>query len=126
MFGKCMHQTKFTRKQLEKVKNYIQSRFSKTNPLKPPCKTLRVRKDIKCLSKRELSDLIHVFKQLYANGVMDMYSLVHGSYWSSIHKFSEAVPWHRWHINEFEKEMRKINPKITLPYWVCALNFLQI
>ncbi|CAG2175935.1 unnamed protein product, partial [Oppiella nova] len=89
----------------------------------PPCKTLRVRKDIKCLSKRELSDLIHVFKQLYANGVMDMYSLVHGSYWSSIHKFSEAVPWHRWHINEFEKEMRKINPKITLPYWEYITDF---
>ncbi|CAG2108021.1 unnamed protein product [Medioppia subpectinata] len=108
---------------LEIVKNYIQRRFASTDPLRPPCKTLRVRKDIKCLSKREMSDLIDVFKELYANGVMDLYSLVHGSYWPSIHKFSEAVPWHRWHINQFEREMRKINPKITLPYWEYITDF---
>ena len=122
---KCYHETQFSPGELEAVRLYIQQRFAKTYPVRPPCKKFHVRKDIKCLTKKESYELISVFKALYANGVFDLFSLVHGSYWPAIHKFAEAVPWHRLHINRFEKEMRKINPNITLPYWVRLIIFFQ-
>jgi tyrosinase len=62
--------------------------------------------------------VIHVFKELYKNGVMDRFATIHSRYWPEGHKTSEGGPWHRWFINEFEKEMRKIDPEITLPYYV--------
>ena len=115
----CHHQTKFTEKELDAVLYYLQERFGRTGPRKPPCKKLHVRKNFKCLSKKEIAEFVEVNKALYDNGVMDLLSLVHGTYWPYIHKFGEVVPWHRWHINQFEKEMKKINPNISLPYWVC-------
>ena len=77
-----------------------------------------VRKDIKCLNEKELNDLINAIKILYDNGIMDKFAHLHAEYWPVTHKGSEAVFWHFWFINEFEKELRKINGDITLPYWV--------
>jgi tyrosinase len=65
--------------------------------------------------------VINVFKELYRNGVMDRFSSIHARYWPQTHKPSETIIWHRWFLNEFEKEMRKIDPQITLPYWVISI-----
>lgn len=86
--------------------------------MRPVCKKLHVRKDVKCLTDRELSELIDAFQQLYKRGIMDKFSLIHAAYWPATHKFAEGIPWHRWHVNELEKELRKINPRVTMPYWV--------
>ncbi|CAG2106626.1 unnamed protein product [Medioppia subpectinata] len=56
------------------------------------------------------------FKALYAKGVVDDYSLIHGTYWPSAHKFVEAFQWHRWHINRFDQE-RGWNANRTIPVW---------
>ncbi len=118
VYSECLHQTEFSEEEIEIARLYIQSRFYSTNPVKPACERLHVRKDVKCLTDKELSELIDVFRKLYRYGVMDTFSLIHATYCPSVHKFSEAIPWHRWHINELEKEMRKINPRVTMPYWV--------
>jgi hypothetical protein len=71
-----------------------------------------------CLTHEERIDVIEVFKELFRNGVMDRLTWIHSHYWPATHKFAEAMIWHRWLLNELEKEMRKIKPDITLPYWV--------
>jgi hypothetical protein len=49
---------------------------------------------------------------------MDRLSWIHSHYWPAAHQFVEALVWHRWLLNELEKQMRKIKPDIALPYWV--------
>jgi len=68
-------------------------------------------------------DVIDVFKKLYQNGVMDRFAKLHAKYWPSTHKANEGAIWHRWFLNELEKEMRKINPSISMPYWVLWKNY---
>lgn len=119
----CNHENSFTYEEIENARIYLQNRFSKTNPRRRPCRQLRVRKDIKCLSKSELNDLIDVFKKLYENGVFDKFTHIHATHWSATHKFGDALNWHRWFINEMEKEMLKINPFVSMPYWEYLSEF---
>ncbi len=117
----CNHEMSFTEQEIENARLYIQNRFltePKIKPVRPACQKLYVRKDFKCLTHEEKIDVIEVFKQLYRNGVMDRLTWIHTNYWPATHKFAEAYIWHRWFINVLEKEMRKIKPHITLPYWV--------
>ncbi len=71
IFRDCNHESSFTEQEIENARKYIQDRFWKTKPEKPPCSRLRIRKDVKCLPKKELNDFIYVFKQLYKTGVID-------------------------------------------------------
>jgi len=117
----CNHDINFTEEEIENARLYIQDKFlsePKIKPVRPACKKLHIRKDFKCLTHEERIDVIEVFKQLYRNGVMDRLTWIHSRYWPGTHKFAEAMIWHRWLLNEIEKEMRKIKPDITLPYWV--------
>jgi hypothetical protein len=95
-------------------------------PVKPPCKKLYVRKDFKCLTHKEKKHVINLFKRMYEKGVMDKFAEIHERYWSSAHKSSEAIMWHRWFTNEMEKEMRKIDPDFALPYWVYIFSIITL
>ena len=33
------------------------------------------------------------------------------------------MPWHRHFIFEYEKELRSINPKVSLPYWDWGMDY---
>lgn len=92
--------------------------LNKYKPRKPPCQKLHVRKDFKCLSHDERVEFMEVLKTMYENGIMDKMTAVHWRFWGEIHKFADFIFWHRWFLNEFEKEMTQINENITLPYWV--------
>ena len=49
---------------------------------------------------------------------MDRLADIHMRYWPEYHKSAEFAPSHRWVIHLLEKEMRKISPGISLPYYV--------
>ena len=121
---KCTHTEKYTEQDIDNARIWLQKRFAKTNPIRAPCKKLYVRKDIKCMSKKEIDDLIAVLKQLYANGVVSRFAEIHYTYWAEAHKFAEAVNWHLWFITQFEKEMKKINPSVSMPYWNWQSEFI--
>ena len=70
----------YTEEDVENVRLYLIKRFAITNPKGKPCAKLRVRKDIKCLTKKELEDFVVVFKKLYENGVIDRYAYLHAKY----------------------------------------------
>ncbi|XP_054161634.1 uncharacterized protein LOC128959653 [Oppia nitens] len=117
IYRQCTHESEFTEQEIENVRQYLIKRFAKTGPIRQPCKRLHVRKDIKCMSKVEVQKLIEMFKRLYATGFMDYMTAFHLKSWPQVHKYGEGLPWHRWFINEMEKEMMRLDPSVTLPYW---------
>lgn len=54
---------------------------------------------------------------------MNRFTKIHDTHWAATHKFSEGFVFHRWFANELEKEMLKINPNVTLPYWDTTSDF---
>ena len=125
IYKKCHQETSFTDEEVENVRLYLVKKFSKTGPIREPCKRLHVRKDIKCLSDKEFNDFVAVIKQLHASGFMDRMTDIHHKYWAAVHKYSVGNLWHRWFIVLFEKEMLRINPNVTLPYWDHTLDFAE-
>ena len=125
IYRECHHATSFTEEELENVRLFLQKKFSKTRPIGEPCKRLHVRKDIKCLSEEEFQDFVAVIKEMHGSGFMDRMTLIHHNSWPAVHKYGVGLPWHRWFIMLFEKEMLRINPKVTLPYWDYFTDFAE-
>jgi tyrosinase len=113
----CNHESQFTDEEINIAGKYVQQRLAKTNPKKPPCSKFHVRKNIKCLTELERKKFIAVFQKLYDNGFIDEITKIHSTNWPAVHKFTDAVIWHRWIMTELEKKMREIDPTVTLPYW---------
>ena len=125
LYHKCRQATTFTDEEVENVRLFLQQKFSKTHPIGEPCKRLHVRRDIKCLSDEEFGDFVAVVKQMYESGFMDRMTAIHHGIWPMVHKYDMGNPWHRWFVMVFEKEMLRINPKVTLPYWDHFIEFAE-
>jgi tyrosinase len=117
IYRRCNHESQFTDEEINIAGEYVQQRYAITNPKKPPCSKFHVRKNIKCLTESERKKFIAVFQKLYDNGFIDEITKIHSTNWPAVHKFTDAVIWHRWILNELEKKMREIDPTVTLPYW---------
>ena len=125
IYHKCHQSTTFTDKELENVRQFLQKKYSKKRPIRKLCKRLHVRKDIKCLSDKEFQDFVAVIRQMHKSGFMDKMTEIHHNYWSSVHKYSVGNLWHQWFLMVFEKEMLRINPSVTLPYWDHFIEFAE-
>jgi tyrosinase len=123
IYRECNHESQFTAEEIDNAGKYIQQRYAKTNPKKPPCSKFHVRKNIKCLTESERKKFIDVFKKLYDTGVIDEFTKIHSTNWPGAHKFTEGIIWHRWITNELEKKMLEIDPTVTLPYWQWLESF---
>jgi hypothetical protein len=99
IYKECTHRSEFPDEEIDNARKYIQKRFASTNPIKRKCRKLRVRKNIKCLTKQEFDDFVDVFKQLYAKGIVDEFTKIHSENWPAVHKFDEGITWHLWFIN---------------------------
>ena len=128
MYTRCNHQSEFSQLELENARRYLQDHMRKADfpPTQPPCKRLFVRKDIKCLTESEKTEFVRVIRQMYLRGVMGRIASVHQRYWPETHKAAEFSASHRWINHLLEKEMRKISPGITLPYYVSLKNLILI
>jgi hypothetical protein len=123
IFRDCNHKSEFTDEEIDNARKYIQHRFAKTNPSLKPCNKLVVRKNIKCLTNKELKKFIVAFKKLYSRKIIDKFTKIHDRYWPAVHKFSVGPIWHRKFINELEKEISKIDSSVTMPYWEFLNDF---
>ncbi|CAG2113172.1 unnamed protein product, partial [Medioppia subpectinata] len=122
----CTHRTNFTNQELDKVRDWIQHKYMTEAFVKPdttPCRRLYVRKDFKCMTEGERMAFIRAVRRLYLNGVMDRLADIHYGYWPAGHKTADFVPFHRQLGNELEKELMKIDPSVTLPYWGTPVDF---
>jgi hypothetical protein len=70
------------------------------------------------MSEKERQEFIRVIRLLYKRGVMSRFADIHSRYWAEVHKTAQLGPWHRWFVNELEKQMRKLSRDITIPYYV--------
>ena len=119
IFWKCNHDTNFTDKELEIVRQYLNYTFTQladVKPDKPLCDKILVRQDWKCLTKSQKDRVANTWKQLYADGTIQYLSDLHQKWWPSWHKSPEFLASHRWSNNQLEKAMRSIDPTVTMPY----------
>ena len=65
--------------------------------------------------KSEYDQLISIHGQLFDNGIH-----------SDLHRFdfneSCFLPWHRWYILAYENILRKVDCRVTVPYWDWSLD----
>lgn len=86
---------------------------------------VRVRKDIRTLTESELQAYLVAVNDLHrVQHRYEWYVLLHriatghGEWPDQAHKGSAFIAWHRAFLLQFERELQKKFPYVTLPYWV--------
>ena len=77
-----------------------------------------MRRDFKCLTHNERLEFINAYLEVYKSGLIDTLTEQHWKYWGATHKTSEAIPFHRIMYLRLEQALMRVNPNVTLPYWV--------
>ena len=93
-----------------------------TNALRNAHGSVKVRKNVKCLTPDELQRFRNAVAQMKS---LDMYEQDERSfgYWARIHasqcqhSWEEFLTWHRAYLYFFEQRLQDIDPTVTLPYW---------
>ncbi|EPZ33292.1 Tyrosinase domain-containing protein [Rozella allomycis CSF55] len=83
---------------------------------------MSVRKEIGDLSNEELQRFISALQEVKKSGFFDNYAEVHIQQSGGVHSAPIFFPWHRKYVNEFEKELQKIDSSVSLPYWDWTLD----
>ncbi|KAJ9058822.1 hypothetical protein DSO57_1008351 [Entomophthora muscae] len=94
------------------------------------CSNPRVRKEIRELSEKELHDFQDAVNKLHKERKEGMKSVSSFEYFTHIHNTNADtihftpvfLPWHRYFIRKFEKELQRFNPNVMLPYWDWSLD----
>ncbi|KAI9296135.1 Di-copper centre-containing protein [Neoconidiobolus thromboides FSU 785] len=86
------------------------------------CTSNLVRREVRELSDSELRELHTAFNDLKANGVWDRFCRTHLDNVPFAHSTPYFLPWHREFIYRFEQELRRVNPRVSLPYWDWSLD----
>lgn len=95
------------------------------------CKEIRIRKEVRDLTKEELADLIEAFSTITAtkapNSSKTIYqtlveATVRGRHLGLINGTAAFLPWYRKCLYELENELRKVKPNVTIPYWDWSLD----
>ena len=60
--------------------------------------------------------LIAVWQQMYEQGIMAEFAEVNVKWWPAIYKTGELIPHIRRVVYEFDQGMKKIDPRVKLPY----------
>lgn len=76
------------------------------------------RKNFVDLTSDERDRLADALNDLYSRDVIEHHADEHGSNFNNgIHWGPAFLPWHRYMLNEVEKEMRRFDARVTLPFW---------
>lgn len=74
------------------------------------------------MSRPELARFFRAINTLKDNGQgpsrYDAFVRLHLDNMPNAHGVPEFLPWHRYFIRDFEKELQRIDPGVSLPYWV--------
>lgn len=85
---------------------------------------LRVRKSINDLTTTELLAFKSALYKLYSvtidgkESIMDRFTKVYIENTKIASNSPYQLPWRRYFLQMFENELRKFDPKVTVPYWV--------
>ncbi|KAJ9074315.1 hypothetical protein DSO57_1007736 [Entomophthora muscae] len=86
------------------------------------CANPYTRPEIRELSREELRDLHEALQVMKEEGSFDRFCRMHLENVPFAHATPYFLPWHREFTYRFEQELRKINPRLTLPYWNWSLD----
>lgn len=99
-------------------------------PTPTPTTGLTVRRSIYDLSPAEVQRLVNAINTMRANGTYQRFMDNHMQAMMTLtptndpttqrnvaHRGPAFLPWHRAFIWEFEQELRRVDPTVTLPYW---------
>jgi hypothetical protein len=82
------------------------------------CKGLRARrKEILEMTSSEWARYAGALDTLRRNGVYTKYVQIHSTFKGQAHGGCFFLPWHRQFLFEFERELNKVAPGVTIPYW---------
>ncbi|MFD9795523.1 tyrosinase family protein [Streptomyces sp. NPDC059070] len=84
-----------------------------------------VRKNQKNLTKAEKRAFVDAVLELKRRGKYDQFVRTHIEYFVGdgdeglrvAHMAPSFLPWHRRFLLDFERELRAVNPRVTVPYW---------
>ncbi|KAI9228092.1 MAG: hypothetical protein DHS80DRAFT_518, partial [Piptocephalis tieghemiana] len=80
-----------------------------------------IRREIRSMSRPELARFFRAINTLKDNGQgpsrYDAFVRLHLDNMPNAHGVPEFLPWHRYFIRDFEKELQRIDPGVSLPYW---------
>ncbi|KAI9592965.1 hypothetical protein BDF19DRAFT_449985 [Syncephalis fuscata] len=81
---------------------------------------VRQRQEIRTLSAQQRTAFLGAIRSMQSTGSpskYDEYTLRHNDAHDAAHGKPMFLPWHRWFIREFEKDLQRFDPSIMLPYW---------
>jgi tyrosinase len=83
-----------------------------------PC-MVRLRKNANRLEDRERDRFLAALGSMNASGVYQSFRNIHvgGDANLQEHRGPHFLPWHRAYLLDFERELQRIDPQVTLPYW---------
>jgi hypothetical protein len=84
---------------------------------------IRERREIRQLSQEELYEFVDAVKTINEKG--EFYArmaLLHHILRKEVHGNAMFLPWHRYFLYMFEKELQKVHPRVMLPYWDTAFD----
>ncbi|KAJ8302701.1 hypothetical protein KUTeg_019097 [Tegillarca granosa] len=103
-----------------------------TKSCDPEKVTLRARKEIRQLTKKEREKLFHAFRVLKDTPYGDtnryeyIASMHSGDLIDAAHFGPNFLPWHRFYTLLMENALRQIEPDVTLPYWDTGLDSFML
>ncbi|CAJ0587640.1 unnamed protein product, partial [Mesorhabditis spiculigera] len=86
--------------------------------------TKAVRKEYHTLTDVERNRYHAALKTLKKKGVYDVFATFHAKASNAMnaHHGPAFLPWHRELLKRYELELRKIDPRVSLPYWLSSVN----
>ncbi|KXN71046.1 Di-copper centre-containing protein, partial [Conidiobolus coronatus NRRL 28638] len=79
------------------------------------------RREIRELSQDERTKFFNAVKVIYQNNavgsIYSNFTATHYNFQQYAHGVPAFLPWHRFFLNQFEIELKKVDSSITIPYW---------
>ncbi|RKP14641.1 hypothetical protein BJ684DRAFT_1010, partial [Piptocephalis cylindrospora] len=89
------------------------------------CGQMHVRKEVREMSPSEFRNFIDAIQELKSGTSptrYDRYAQLHLRYQRDIHGNPHFFPWHRQFTLDLERDLQRINPSVTVPYWDWSLD----
>lgn len=86
-------------------------------PPRPP-----VRRRVGDMSEQQWEAFVRAVRTLKERGVYDALVKIHADYFPATHANGFFLPWQRRYLLHFERELQRVDPSVTVPYWDWPLD----
>jgi tyrosinase len=86
------------------------------------CPAIWTRVEGRSLAAAQKTAFWNAMRKAMASGVVDAFAAKHYQYKSQTHGTYLLLTWHRAYIRDFEMELQKYDPSVSLPYWAWEMD----